>query len=412
MRGSRDLSLLAAGAAVSEFGNSLSLLVLLFWATPISPLLVAAILVAELLPFVLGAPLAGLLVDRLPNRRLLITALLAQGVAIASIAPLMGNPVLVVALVLVSGCGRSIAQPATSALVPHIAGEEEATRGYAMIGTARSVGNISGVTGGALLAGFFGHPAAMLIDGMTFFVYALLLAFVRTERRPSGEHEARPSALAGIRHVRRDPVLFAAIGGLAFFVGAVVVINVADPAFVRFVLHGDEFLLGAMQACWMVGILLGNRVAARLKSVSQVAYALAISGITTGVAVLIPATFPFAVAAGIGWVIGGTSNGVDNVTMNAIVRLRTPEEMRGRAFAAVGSMVTGANLLGTAAAGVLLLFIGPRAVFVLGGSGALLAGVGCLVFVRRALRGSSQCGSSQATSDKDERNQDTVSSSP
>jgi MFS family permease len=386
MRGNRDLSLLAAGAGVSQFGNSLSLLVLVFWATPISPLLVAAILVAELLPLVLGAPLAGALVDRLPNRKLLIIALLGQGVAIAAIAPLMDTPALVVALVLISGCGLAVAVPATSALVPHIAGEEESTRGYAMVGTARSVGNIAGVTGGALLAGFFGHPAALLIDGMTFLAYALLLLFVRAERRPSGERAARPSALAGIRHVRHDQVLLAAITGLAFFVGAVVVINVADPAFVRYVLHGDEFLLGAMQACWMIGILVGTRLVARLKTVPEVAYALAITGITTGIAVLIPATFPVVVAAGIGWLIGGISNGVDNVTMNAIVRLRTPEEMRGRVFAAVGSMVTGANLIGTAAAGGLLLVMGPRAVFALGGTGALLAGAACLVFVHRALK--------------------------
>ncbi|MET9631462.1 MFS transporter [Lentzea sp. NPDC006480] len=405
MRGNRDLSLVAAGAAVSEFGNSLSLLVLLFWATPISSLLVAAILVAELLPVVLGAPFAGVLVDRLPNRGLLIVALLCQGVAIAAAAPLMGLPGFVVALVFLSGCGRAIAMPATAALVPHIAGEEEATRGYAWLGTARSVGNIAGVTGGALLAGIFGHPAALLVDGATFLVYAALLAFVRSERRPSGEHEKRPSALAGISHVRRDPVLFAAIVGLAFFVGAVVVINVVDPAFVRFVLHGDEFLLGAMQACWMVGILLGNRLAARLETVPQAAYALAITGITTGVAVLIPAMFPYVVTAGIGWLIGGVSNGVDNVTVNAIVRLRTPDEMRGRAFAAVSSMVIGANLVGTATAGLLLLVMGPRAVFALGGAGAVLSGVACLVFVHRALR-------RQAASGSVERYQDTVSPSP
>jgi MFS family permease len=363
----------------------LSLLVLVFWATPISSLLVAAILIAELLPLVVGAPLAGVLVDRLPNRRLLIVALLFQGVAIAAIAPLMGQPAFVVALVLLSGCGRAVAQPCISALVPHIAGEEEATRGYAWLSTGRSLGSMAGVTGGALLAGFFGHPAALLIDGGTFLVYAALLAFVRSERRPSGTHEARPSALAGIRHVRRDAVLFAAIVGLAFCVGAVVVINVADPAFVRYVLHGDEFVLGAMQACWMTGILIGNRLAARLKTISGVAHAIAVAAITTGIGVLIPATFPFVVAAGTGWVIGGISNGVHNVALNAIVRLRTPEEMRGRAFAAVGSMVVGANLLGTAAGGALLLVVEPRTLFALGGTGALLSGVACLVFVRRAL---------------------------
>ncbi|MEV6716931.1 MFS transporter [Lentzea sp. NPDC051208] len=386
MRGNRDLTLTAAGAAVSEFGNALSLLVLLFWATPISPLLVAAILVAELLPLVLGAPLVGLLVDRLPNRRLLITALVFQGLAIAAIAPLMGQPVFVLALVFVSGCGRAIAQPCISALVPHIAGEEDATRGYAWLSTGRSLGSMAGVTGGALLAGVFGHPVALLVDGCTFLAYAVLLAFVRSERRPSGSHEARPSALAGIRHVRRDPVLFVSIVGLAFCVGTVVVINVADPAFVRYVLHGDEFMLGAMQACWMTGILVGNRLAARLLTVSGMAQAIAVAAVTTGVGVLIPATFPFVVATGIGWAIGGVSNGVHNVVIHAIARLRTPEEMRGRAFAAVGSVVIGANLVGTAAAGGLLLVIGPRAVFALGGVGALLAGVACLVFVRRALK--------------------------
>ncbi|WP_281199309.1 MFS transporter [Lentzea jiangxiensis] len=375
----------AAGAAVSEFGNALSLLVLLFWATPISSLLVAAILIAELLPLVLGAPLAGVLVDRLPNRRLLIVALLFQGVAIAAIAPLMGQPVFVVALVLLSGCGRAVAQPCVSALVPHIAGEEEATRGYAWLGTGRSLGSMAGVTGGALLAGFFGHPAALLIDSGTFVAYAALLAFVRTERRPSGTHEARPSALTGIRHVRRDPVLFASVIGLAFCVGTVVVVNVADPAFVRYVLHGDEFVLGAMQACWMTGILVGNRLAARLETISGVAHAIAVAAVTTGVGVLIPASFPFVVAAGTGWVVGGVSNGVHNVALNAVVRMRTPEEMRGRAFAAVGSVVIGANLLGTAAAGGLLLVVEPRTVFALGGTGALLSGVACLVFVRRAL---------------------------
>ncbi|MET9225143.1 MFS transporter [Lentzea sp. NPDC003310] len=375
----------AAGAAVSEFGNALSLLVLLFWATPISPLLVAAVLVAALLPFVLGAPLAGALVDRLPNRRLLIAALLFQGVAIAAVAPLMGRPVFVVALVLLSGCGRAVAQPCISALVPHMAGEEQSTRAYALFGTARSVGNIAGATGGAVLAGFFGHPAALLVDGATFLAYAALLAFVRAERRPTGEHAERPSALAGIRHVRRDPVLFAAITGLTF-AGVVVVINVAAPAFVRYVLHGDEFVLGAMQACWMAGILLGNRLVARLRTLAEVVHALAISGITSGVAAVVPAVFPFVVAAGIGWLIGGISSGVGNVTLTAVVRLRTPEEVRGRAFAAAGAMITAANLLGTAAAGGLLLVLGPQAVFASGGAVAVLVGVVCLVFVRRALK--------------------------
>lgn len=63
----------------------------------------------------------------------------------------------------------------------------------------------------------------------------------------------------------------------------------------------------------------------------------------------------------------GTERSVGN-TANVLIRLRTPEEIRGRAYAAAVSMVIGASLLGTATAGVLLLVMGLRAMFSLVGS--------------------------------------------
>lgn len=386
MWGKRDLPLVVSGAVVSEFGNAITGIVLLLWATPISPLLVAGVLMAALLPIALGAPIAGWLVDRVPNRRLLTAALLAQGVLTALAATALGTPALMLVFVFLSGCGRAVTAPALSALIPHIAGEENSTKAYAWLGTGRSLGLIAGATGGALLTAQLGYGPALLIDGGTFVVQALVLLLVRAERRPRpGEHQARPSAMAGLRHVRTDPLLLAGISGLAGFVGCIVVINVADPAFVRYVLHGDAFTLGMIQSCWMVGILLGNRLAARMRTERQVASWLGMAGIGIGIAVLIPAAFPFVAANAVGWFLGGICNGVDNVTEKALVRMRTPEEIRGRVFAAVSSVVTGANLVGTAAGGVLLLSLSPRWVFAIGGTGAIIAGVACLIRVRNAM---------------------------
>ncbi|TWP45442.1 MFS transporter [Lentzea tibetensis] len=386
MWGKRDLPLVVGGAVVSDFGNAITMIVLLLWATPISPLLVAGVLVAEMLPIALGAPIAGWLVDRFPNRRLLIAALLCQGAVTAAIATAMTVPALVLTLVFLSGCGRAITAPAQSALIPHIAGEENSTKAYAWMGTGRSLGILAGATGGALLAGHFGYGPALVIDGATFALQALALAFVRQERRPRpGDHQERPSATAGLRHVRTDKVLLAGISGLASFVGCVVLINVADPAYVRYVLNGDEFTFGAIQSCWMLGLLVGNRLAARLTRERQVAGWLGVAGIGIGTAVLIPAALPYVVANGIGWFLGGICNGVDNVTEKVLIRMRTPEEIRGRVFAAVSSVVTAANLVGTAAGGVLLLSLSPRWVFAIGGTGAIIAGALCLVRVRKAM---------------------------
>jgi MFS family permease len=384
MWGKRDLPLVVSGAVVSEFGNAITMIVLLLWATPISSLLTAGVLMAELLPVALGAPIAGWLVDRFPNRKLIITVLLVQGAAIVLIPTVMPNAALVLALVAVSGCGRAVAAPAISALIPHVAGEENSTKAYAALGTGRSMGLLAGSTGGALLAGHLGIGPALLIDGATFLLYALALTVVKAERTPKGTHETRPSALAGLHHIRQDRLLLAGISGLAMFVGCIVVINVADPAFVLTILKGDAFTLGMMQSCWMVGVIAGNRLAARLTTEHQVTAWLGWAGIGMGAAVCLPAAFPYVAVSAAAWLMGGICNGIDNVTEKALVRMRTPDEMRGRVFAAVSSVVTAANLAGTAAGGLLLLTLNPRWVFALGGIGSIVAGAACLYMVKKA----------------------------
>ena len=59
MRGKRDLLLVCGGTTVSAFGTAVTLVILLLHAQKISPLAVAGVLVASMVPVALGAPLAG-----------------------------------------------------------------------------------------------------------------------------------------------------------------------------------------------------------------------------------------------------------------------------------------------------------------------------------------------------------------
>jgi MFS family permease len=256
MWGKRDLVLVCGGAAVSAFGNSVSLIVLLLHAQRISPLAVSGVLVASMVPVALGAPLAGLLVDRLRNRRLLIGALLLQGLALTGIGVFLDLLPVVLGLLVVQGCGQAVAHPAASSLVPRIVGEDGATRGYSWLSTGRKVGMLVGSAAGALLIAAVGFRSALFVDAGTFLVEALSLVFVRAERDPRGEPGERASvgsdAMAGLAFVRGDRVLLVAVGGMAFAIGCVVLINVADPFYVVDVLHGDAVTMGLLQSCWVV----------------------------------------------------------------------------------------------------------------------------------------------------------------
>jgi MFS family permease len=378
VRGKRDLLLVSGGGTVSAFGNSVTLIVLLLHAQKISPLAVSGVLVASMVPVALGAPLAGLLVDRLRNRRLLIAALLLQGVAVAGIGTYLDHLPTVLALLVVQGCGQAVAHPAASSLIPKIAGEEGATRGYAWLATGRTFGLLTGSAGGALLIAAVGFGNALLVDSATFAAEALALVFVRAERHPDGRATERASAMAGLAFVGRDPVLLVAVSGLAFAIGCVVLINVADPFFIIDVLHGDALTMGLLQACWVVGMLLGVRVMAKTATEQSLVRALGLGGVVIGLAVCLPAAFPAVWVTAVGWLLGGGANNVQNVAQQGLIRLRTPDALRGRVFAAANSLVIAANLTGTVASAGVVAALGPRWAFAIGGLGALVAGLGTL----------------------------------
>ncbi|MEO6086033.1 MAG: MFS transporter [Umezawaea sp.] len=378
MWGKRDLLLVCGGATVSAFGNSVSLIVLLLHAQRISPLAVSGVLVASMVPVALGAPLAGLLVDRLRNRRLLIAALLLQGVALTGIAVFLDLLPVVVGLLVVQGCGQAVANPAASSLVPKIVGEDGATRGYSWLATGRTVGMLAGSAGGALLIATVGFRSALFVDAGTFLVEALALVPVRAERDPRGEPREHPSAgshaMAGLAFVRTDRVLLVAVGGMAFAIGCIVLINVADPFYVVDVLHGDAVTMGLLQSCWVVGVLIGARLVGRIGSERGLVLALGFGGCVIGLAVCLPAAFPAVATTAVGWLFGGGANGVQGVAQQGLVRLRTPEALRGRVFAAASSLIITANLAGTVVSAGVVGLLGPRWAFAIGGMGALLAG--------------------------------------
>src|SRR5262245_29148235 len=82
----RDLNLLAAGLALSTAGDAAALVALLLRLQPHGSAWVAGLLAAELIPYVVLAPLTGRVVDRFETRRVLLIALAGQAVLCVPLA--------------------------------------------------------------------------------------------------------------------------------------------------------------------------------------------------------------------------------------------------------------------------------------------------------------------------------------
>ncbi|GAA2328379.1 MFS transporter [Dactylosporangium salmoneum] len=349
----RDLNLLAVGLAASTAGDAAALVALLLRLQPHGSGWVAGLLGAELVPFVVLAPLTGRVVDRFETRAVLMIALAGQAVLAVPLA-LATNLGATVALFAGITALSAFVRPATSALVPTIAGAGTTKRGYAQIATGQSVGWIAGPAAGGLLTGAFGPTSAILVDAATFALLTVACAFVRARRRPSAEATAADGGAArgGLRLVFGDAVLRTAIIGSAIAIASGVIDNVAAPF--RFVqqLGAQSYGYGLYLTLWGVGALVGGQLAPRLPM--RQAATLALGNLLCGVGITGIGLAPGLLLAFAASVAGGVGNGLVNVAQSTLISTRTPAAQHGRAFAASTAVVQTAIGLGTAAAAPLV----------------------------------------------------------
>src|SRR5829696_4377592 len=122
-----DVRLIVGAVGISALGDFLLWVPLTLRIQEISGsgLAVAALFLALWTPVVVLAPVAGLVVDRLEARGVLVVASLAQAAVAAGLAFALDSVTAILVLATLLGVGFAVAQPAEFALVPVIGGGEE-----------------------------------------------------------------------------------------------------------------------------------------------------------------------------------------------------------------------------------------------------------------------------------------------
>lgn len=101
-------------------------------------------------------------------------------------------------------------------------------------------------------------------------------------------------------------------------------------------------------------------------------------------------------AAFAGYFVGGLGHGVKNVLVRALISVRTPAQVHGRAFAAYNAARNTAELGAVGAGGLLVGAVGPRTALLVAGLGPVLAATAGLIGVRRLGGAVADPGSGQA----------------
>ena len=383
----RRIALLVAGQAVNGIGSWCAIVALWGFASfrfDAGPGAIALLGLAWALPPVLLGPLAGIPIDRMgPKRVLMIADALAAVVSLTFL--LAGSFPMLVALATLHGFTSAFSDPALRALPPRLVSDDQLVEANAVLGAASQSAIVVGPVVAAVAIGLIGVEGAFVIDALTYVIGVLVLvpitigALAVTRADASVADDIRE----GFRVVRRRPRLRLLLGmsGCVYIIwGAFLVI---EPVYVRDVLHGSPTMLALLQATFGVGLLGTTLVVTRFgERIARVRVA-AVAAAASGVAAMLYIGTAVPVVAFIGIGVWGCVTSFFVVPARTLMQRAAPVEAHGRVMALDGTINSGGSLVALPIVGLVAAAVGVQVAGVAFAAVPIVGGLLTLWRVRR-----------------------------
>jgi MFS family permease len=343
----------------------------------------------QTLPVLMLGPYAGVLVDRIDKRRLLIGTQIAGAVQALALGLLtiMGAMTLGWIILLSIGLGliNALDNPARQAFVREMVSVELVRNAVSLNAVLVNVARAVGPAIAGVMIATAGVGECFFVNAASFG--AALIAYTRMDKaklRPTEPVPRGPGQLReGLRYVRHEhrlliPLLMMALIGTLTYEFQVVL-----PAFAYDTFNGGADSLGLVTAAMGVGAVIGGLVSAGRHSSGISTMVLASTAF--GATMLVTAICPTIEIAAVSLVAVGAASIWFLSAGNTALQLAASPEMRGRVMALWTVAFIGSTPVGGPIVGLVAEHAGPRWALALGAAAALTAStLGFLANRRRA----------------------------
>ncbi len=399
-----DFLRLWSAETISQFGSQIGQLALPLVAILVldaSAFEVAALGTVQFLPFIIFTLPAGVWVDRLPRRPILIVgdfgrAALLATIPIAYLADLLSLGQLFVVGFLV-GVFQVFFDVAYMSYLPSLVDRDRIIEGNSKFEISRSAAQVGGPGLGGVLVEIFTAPYAVLLDAVSFLVSGLFILRIRKEepRPEAATVDGRKSSMwtelkEGLRFVLGNPNLRAQAGctatsnlfaSVAFSI--ILVFAVRELGLSAGVI-GIVFSVGAAGS--LAGAFTASRISTRFGIGPTSIVAAALFAPATLLWALAPtgnAAIPILVAAQL---LFGFTVVVYNIAQVSYRQAICPPRLQGRMNSVMRFLVWGTIPIGTLLGGALATWVGLRETIVIGAVGGGLSFLWLLFSPQRHLR--------------------------
>ncbi len=325
-------------------------------------------LIVQLLPISIVGPLAGVVVDRLNRRRIMLAADILRGCLILGLLFVRSADQIWIAYA-VTACtvaATAFFEPARTATIPNVTTADQLLAANALASATWSAMLAIGASVGGIVTALFGRDAAFVVNSASFFVSAMFIAMTRYDatpaRRPRLESFIALTGLAdlieGLRYVRRETHVAALMlvktgwglaGGILLLltIFGQRVFPIGDGAAAGIgVLYGARGVgaaLGPIGLRWM----LGQEPSVLRRSIGPAFFVIGVFYAALSVAGVLP-------LAALCVLFAHCGGSIVWVFSTVLLQMEVPDEFRGRVFAAELALFTLTSALSSYFTGVFL----------------------------------------------------------
>ena len=363
LRRNRNFRLLYIGQTVSQLGdwfNTVAIYSLLLDLTG-SATAVAWMLIVQMAPIGIVGPLAGVVVDRMNRRRIMLAADIVRGCVVLGLLLVrrVDQLWLAYAVTAIAVMAQAFFEPARTATIPSVTTSEELLPANALSSATWSAMLAIGASVGGVVTAVFGRDVAFIVNSASFFVSAIFIALTRYDATPArlkpSPYGTRtrtrvlyltgiPDLVEGFRYVRRHAHVAALMlvkTGWGLAGGILLLLTIfgqrvfpiaggtAAGIGVLFGARGIGAALGPITLRWILG-----QQPARLRRTIGPAYFM------VGVFYLALSVAPVLSLAAVCVLFAHFGGSILWVFSTVLLQMEVPDEFRGRVFAAELALVT------------------------------------------------------------------------
>lgn len=244
------------------------------------------------LPTVLLQPFAGVLVEGMNKKRVMVVTDCIRGVITAGLVALYltGNvtPWILAAFTLLHSTVEAFSLPAGMALVPKLLGKKYYEYGTSLSNTVSTVVQLLGMGAAGVIIGVFGIWVAILTDAVSFFGSALIRSFIRIKETGLQREKLNPGAYkkdlaGGVKYLKEVPVVRNFCLLAVVINAAVVPLNALQTPLAYEVMGQGSEMLSVMSVLLTLGMLAGSLVFPKINERFPVRTTIVTSGIAIGI---------------------------------------------------------------------------------------------------------------------------------